>query len=113
MRALPQPVVLSGDLDIYGAPAVRLVLDCLVGPGVVDMRDVRYLDSSALNELARVARRVGLHEVTLVVASENVRRVLKIVEFEKLFTIVDVVRPSDFVLPAAAAHPMIEMQASA
>lgn len=74
MRAVSQPVVLSGDLAIYGAPAVRLALDSLQGPGVVDMRDVRYLDCSALTELARVARRVGLRDVTLLVASANVRR---------------------------------------
>lgn len=111
MRAMPQPVVLSGDLDIFGAPAVRLALESLQGPGVVDMRGVRYLDSSALNELARVAHRVGPCEVTLVVASANVRRVLEIVEFEKLFTIVEVVRPLHGDLPTV--NPTVEMNAGA
>ena len=113
MRAMPQSVVLSGDLDCYRAAAVRLVLEKLEGPGIVDMRGVRYLDSSALNELARVARRIGLREVTLVVASVNVRRVLQIVEFEKLFTIVDVVRPSDVDVPAPSGNPTIERYAGA
>jgi len=85
----PRTVTLSGDLDIYEAPAVRAVLDVLDGPGTVDMSAVRYLDSSVLNELARVARRVGAGEITLVVTSANVRKVLRIVEFERLFRIVE------------------------
>ena len=95
MRAESPSVVLSGDLDIYGAPAVRRVLDALDGPGTIDMRDVAYLDSSALAELARVARRVGVGAVTLVVGSENVRRVLEITRFGELFAIVDVSRASN------------------
>ncbi len=101
MRARSPSVVLSGDLDIYGAPAVRRLLDALDVPGTIDMRGVVYLDSSALAELVRVARRVGLGEVTLVVASKNVRRVLDLVRFGELFTIVDVSRPSHGTLASA------------
>jgi anti-anti-sigma factor len=85
-------VVLSGELDMYGAPAVRRLLDAITGPGAVDMREVRYLDASALTELVRVARRVGARQVTLLVASKNVRKVLDIVGFDEIFTIVDVSR---------------------
>lgn len=101
MRARFSSVVLTGDLDIYEAPALRRVLDVLDGPGTVDMRGVRYLDSSALAELARVARRIGRHEVTLVVASANVRKVLGIVRFDNLFTIVDVPHPTQGALASA------------
>ncbi|GAC1657451.1 MAG: hypothetical protein NVS4B3_24010 [Gemmatimonadaceae bacterium] len=101
MRARSLTVVLSGDLDISSAPAVRVLLDALDGRGTVDMREVRYIDSSALSELVRVARRVGVGEITLVVASRNVRRVLGLVGFEQLFTIVDVSRPSNGTLVSA------------
>jgi anti-anti-sigma factor len=95
MRAEYPSVVLSGELDMYEAPTVRRLLDALDGPGTIDMREVVYLDSSALNELARVARRVGPGEVTIVVGSKNVRRVLDVVRFAELFMIVDVSRPSN------------------
>ncbi len=84
----PPLVVLSGDLDLYEAPRVRDALDALDGSGVIDMSAVRLVDSSVLNELARVAKRAGPHRVTLIVKSPNVRKVLGIVQFERLFHIV-------------------------
>ena len=93
MMARSPSVVLSGELDIYEAPALRRLLDALDGPGTIDMRDVVYLDASALGELARVARRVGRYEVTLTVGSKNVRRVLDVVRFAELFIIDDVSPP--------------------
>jgi len=101
MRAGFPSVVLSGELDMYEAPTVRELLDALDGPGTIDMREVVYLDSSALAELARVARRVGPGKVSLVVSSTNVRRVLDLARFEKLFTIIDVSRPSNGGLASA------------
>ena len=68
---------------------MRDALEPLDGPGVVDMREVRYVDCSVLGELARVARRAGAGNVTLVVASRHVRRILELVEFERLFVIAD------------------------
>ncbi|HEY6235084.1 MAG TPA: STAS domain-containing protein [Candidatus Elarobacter sp.] len=88
-----ESVILSGDLDLFQAPTIRRLLDPIDGPATIDMRNVSYLDSSALKELARVARRVGPGQVTLVVASPNVRRVLDLVRFAELFSIVDVSRP--------------------
>ena len=84
----PPVVVLSGDLDLYEAPRVRDALDALDGPGVVDMSAVRLVDSSVLNELARVAKRAGRQRVTLIVKSPNIRKVLHIAQFERLFHIV-------------------------
>lgn len=88
MATLPT-IVLSGELDMYEAPAVRAALAALEGPGVVDLTAVTYIDSSALSELARLARRVGLREITLVVTSSKVRRIFTIVGFDALFRIVD------------------------
>ncbi len=52
------------------------------------MSAVRLVDSSVLNELARVAKRAGRHGVKLIVTSPHVRKVLDIVQFERLFDIV-------------------------
>lgn len=84
----PPLVVLSGDLDLNQASRVRDALDVLDGPGVVDMSAVRIVDSSVLNELARVAKRAGPQRVTLIVKSPNIRKVLNAVQFERLFRIV-------------------------
>jgi anti-anti-sigma factor len=80
-------VALAGDLDVYSTPTACRVLDTIDGPAVVDLTDVRLLGAAALEELARVARRVGPRAVTLVGARPHVRRVLEIVRFEQLFVI--------------------------
>ena len=95
MNTRSPSVVLSGDLDISGSAALRLLLDVIDAPGTVDMRSVTYIDARGLSELARVARRVGTGEVTLVVAGRNVRRVLDLVRFDELFHIVDGSRMHD------------------
>ena len=108
MRGRSRQVVLAGDLDMYEAPQLRRLLDEIDGPGVVDMRDVRYLDSAALSVLARVARRVGPRAVTLVVASPNIRKVLGLVCFDTLFRIVDArAHPTEYArAPDAERQPM-------
>ena len=80
-------VALAGELDVYTTPAACRVLDVIDGPAIVDLSAVRLLGAAALEELARVARRVGPGTVTLVGARPNVRRVLEIVRFDQLFLI--------------------------
>jgi anti-anti-sigma factor len=80
-------VALSGELDLYRAPAVRASLAQIDGPVVIDLSAVSYIDSSLLNELARLRRRVG--EVVLVVSSPQVRRIIDIVGFDRAFRVVD------------------------
>ena len=92
--ALRSSVIFIGELDIAGCDAVRAALDCLHAPALIDLRNVRYIDASALHEFAKLAFRIGPGRVTMVVAPGHVRRVLLLVGFEQLFTIVDVIRPS-------------------
>jgi anti-anti-sigma factor len=80
-------VTLSGELDLYRAPAVRASLEGIDGPVVIDLSGVSYIDSSLLNELARLRRRVG--EVALVVTSPQVRRIIDIVGFDRAFRVVE------------------------
>jgi anti-anti-sigma factor len=79
-------VHLTGELDLSNVSSLRAKLGAVNGPAVVDLSDVTYLDSTALNELAKLRRRVG--SVTLVVGSANVRRTLDIVGFGQSFRIV-------------------------
>ena len=80
-------VALAGDLDVYTTPTACRALDAIDGPAVVDLTEVRLLGAVALEELARVARRVGPRTVTLVGARPQVRRVLDLVRFDQLFVI--------------------------
>ncbi len=85
MESLPS-VRLAGELDLSNVSSLRLKLAAIDGPAVVDLSEVTYLDSTALNELALLRRRVG--SVALVVGSANVRRTLEIVGFNTSFRIV-------------------------
>lgn len=79
-------VRLAGELDLSNVSSLRAKLAAIDGPAVVDLSDVTYLDSAALNELAVLRRRVG--SVALVVGSPNIRRTLEIVGFHGVFRIV-------------------------
>jgi anti-anti-sigma factor len=79
-------VRLAGELDLSNVSSLRAKLGAIDGPAVVDLSEVTYLDSAALNELALLRRRVGT--VALVVGSANVRRTLEIVGFGTSFRIV-------------------------
>ncbi|MBV9438743.1 MAG: STAS domain-containing protein [Candidatus Eremiobacteraeota bacterium] len=84
---MTQPAVrLSGDLDYFRAAEMRRALADVRGEAVVDLSGVDYLDSAALTELAALARRE--RNVTLVVPSPHLRRILDIVAFTQLFRIV-------------------------
>jgi len=80
-------IALTGDLDVYTTPTACRVLDAIDGPAVIDLSAVRLLGAAALEELARVARRVGPRNVTLAGARPHVRRVLEIVRFDQLFVL--------------------------
>ena len=84
----PRTIVsLKGELDIYRADAIRDSFATVNGPAVVDLSGVTYMDSTALNELARLHKRVG--RLVIVAPSPQIRRVLTIVGFADLFEIVE------------------------
>ena len=87
MLIVAQRIDLKGEIDIYTAETACRALDSIDGPAVVNLANVRLLSAAGLSELARVAKRVGYHQVTLVGACPHVRRVLQIARFEALFTI--------------------------
>ncbi|MDB5072099.1 MAG: hypothetical protein JWM87_3210 [Candidatus Eremiobacteraeota bacterium] len=84
-----RPVVaLSGDLDIYTAPDMREELARITEPAIVDLTKVQFIDAAALTELALLARRVGRGNLTLIVPRGFLTRLMTLVEFEHLCTIV-------------------------
>lgn len=80
-------ISLTGEIDIYTAPEACRILDAIDGPAVIDLSGVSLLTAAGLSELVRVAKRVGCGTVTLFAARPHVRRVLDLVEFERLFVI--------------------------
>lgn len=90
MDAPTGPIVtLTGELDIYRATAIHETLASVPPNAIIDLSAVTYLDSTLLNELARVRKRVGT-DLVLVVGSQQVRRILEVAGFARLFRIVDV-----------------------
>jgi anti-anti-sigma factor len=82
-------IFLEGDLDSFTACEMRKALAPIDGEAVIDLRCVRLLSAAALTELVRVAKRAGAGAVVLIVTSPAVRQVLALVEFERLFRIVE------------------------
>ncbi len=54
---------------------------------VFDMTKVSYIDSTILHELSVLRARHADREITLTGANSNVRRILHLVSFERLFGI--------------------------
>lgn len=87
-------VSVEGDLDIFRAPAFGRTLLAAVEAGaqavVIDLRDVPYIDSSGLGALVDCAKALSpVHgELTLVVTSPHVLKVLSIMGLDRIFTII-------------------------
>jgi anti-anti-sigma regulatory factor len=91
-RSLPCRVVLQGEYDLSRKAelegqlaAVPLDRDLLL-----DLREVVYVDSTFLNQLAMLyRRREPSTSITIHHASERVRHLLHVVEFDKLFCVAE------------------------
>ncbi len=82
---------LSGEYDLTRRNHVASLFEDITpgGPVVVDMTDVTYIDSSFLHALTALHFRFKEWGVTLVGARPQIRRILQVMNFERLFTIVD------------------------
>ena len=85
----PHVVSFNGELDIWKESEVEAKLSVLDGGAaiVIDLADVRYLDSAFLSALVRLRRRLPLNEITLLVEAPSVRRIFELTEMHRLFTI--------------------------
>lgn len=93
----PHVVSFNGELDIWKQDEVEAALSVLDGsvPAVVDLSNVRYLDSAFLSALIRLRRRLSESSITLIVKTPSVRRVLELTEMQRLFEVVDRSAPED------------------
>ncbi len=93
--ARPRVVRFSGELDVWKENEVAKRLADIDGsaPVVIDLSDVRYLDSAFVSALVRLRRRVPDVEITLAAPAPSVRRVLELTSMHELFTINDAPPP--------------------
>ncbi|MEV7973660.1 STAS domain-containing protein [Cellulomonas sp. NPDC089187] len=86
-------VDVTGEVDVYTAPALRERLNALVDVGrtdlVVDLIQVRFMDSTGLGLLVGVLKRVrGLGgQLQLVIDAERLLKVFRITSLDQVFTI--------------------------
>jgi len=85
----PHVVSFNGELDIWKEDEVEARLSVLNGgaPVVIDLSDVRYLDSAFLSALVRLRRRLPNCPIALVVQAPSVRRIFELTEMHRLFEI--------------------------
>lgn len=85
----PHVVSFNGELDIWkeGEVEARLAVPDGRVPIVIDLSQVRYLDSAFLSALVRLRRRLPNCPITLVVEAPSVRRIFELTEMNRLFEI--------------------------
>jgi anti-anti-sigma factor len=85
----PHVVSFNGELDIWKESEVDARLSVPDGtiPIVIDLSEVRYLDSAFLSALVRLRRRLPDCPITLVVEAPSVRRIFELTEMNRLFQI--------------------------
>lgn len=82
-------IKLEGEYDIWRQQELQAALATIDGSARVDLSRVTYGDSSFLQEFVRLKKRLDGATVTLAGANQNVRRLLTIAGFDKIFEIVD------------------------
>lgn len=84
-------IELEGEYDLANRASLASLFETLApdGPAVIDMTRVTYVDSTALREFFDLRSRLKEHPVTLLGVNEHVRRILRIVDFDSLFEIVE------------------------
>lgn len=89
----PRLVTLSGELDVSTRGSLKSVLATLgdAAEAIIDLRDVRYVDSAALADFAWLADRFRKREaevVWIIAGGSHVERVLQISGLSQSMTIV-------------------------
>lgn len=90
-------VDVMGEVDVYTAPALREKVSSLIDAGhidlVVNLTEVRFMDSTGLGLLVGVLKRLrGLDgRLQLVIDSERLLKVFRITALTQVFTIVETV----------------------
>lgn len=85
----PRVVSLTGDLDTYTLSSTRQILSRVDEACVIDLSSVRIIDAATLGEFVRLKKRIAPHRVVLAGPNRHVRRVLTVLQFDRMFEIVE------------------------
>lgn len=86
-------VALSGEVDVYTAPALKEKLVSLIEGGcvnlVIDLRNVAFIDSSGLGVLVSALRRARERDgsVRIVCTRDSILKIFRITGLDKVFPI--------------------------
>ena len=88
-QSQPRRLELVGEYDLTQKQELGALFGALPpdGPATIDLSRVTYVDTTFLHELVKLRSRLIPHRITLVVRSDNVRRLLNLVKFDLLFDI--------------------------
>jgi anti-sigma B factor antagonist len=86
-------VAVSGEIDMSTASAVRGAIDAVIRSGtrqlIVDLEEVRFMDSSGLNTLIGVLTQLGPGSLRVVATQQRIRRVLSISGIDQMIPVFD------------------------
>ena len=87
-----EPVIrLEGEYDLTRKDEVAALFTTIggIGPIVIDMTDVSYIDSTILLQFAALKSRKNGRSIKLVGLNSHIRRIFTIVKFDELFELTD------------------------
>jgi anti-sigma B factor antagonist len=88
-------VGLQGELDVYSAPGLRQETTDLIQSGhhriVIDLSELRFIDSAGLGALLGVRKRLGSHggQLAVVCGDGMVRKVFEMTSLSDVLNVVD------------------------
>ena len=84
-------VKLDGEYDLGRKEELRQLFESCnaYAPLVIDLSNVSFIDSSALNELMRLRNQNTDRSLALTGVSEQIRRILQIANVDRLFDVFD------------------------
>lgn len=90
-QAATHRIELDGEYDLTRKEELEALFDSLSadGPVTIDLTKVTYADSTFLRVLGHLYFRLQEHGATLVGANRGMRRLLSIVQFDRLFRVTD------------------------
>lgn len=81
-------ITVQGELDLYSAYLLESALEKAGDPITLDLRNCRYIDSSAITTLVRCRNRSAGNLRIIAKPQGTVRRVLELTQLDKVISVV-------------------------
>jgi len=84
---------IQGEIDVYTSPRVKEIISELIEQGhyqlIIDLEEVRYIDSTGLGVLIGALKRVREHEgsINLICTNPQIKKIFNITGLVKIFGI--------------------------